>query len=205
MSKTGQSIGHPHPVLPPASRALAHPASLIRKYEFPGNFENHRRGALLQTRYDLGKLFTFCFARNPYDRCISWYEYHKSAGFSLYNRLSFEDWIKQGMPHHWKVQNQTDYVKEGLSPLLQYNFVDRCKIDFVGRIENFSRDMQTIIDRLNSICEETGLERRFRYSNLRVHASQRRRPRIEDYYTEETKDFVYSLLKKDFIHFGYER
>ncbi len=85
-------------------------------------YENHQRASILSQKYDLNNLFVFSFVRNPYDRCISWYEYHKNM--ELYRSLSFSSWVKQRMPHHWRIQNQTDYVSEGFSPLFQYNFVE---------------------------------------------------------------------------------
>lgn len=37
-------------------------------------YENHQRAAVLARKYNLAELFVFCFARNPYSRCISWYQ-----------------------------------------------------------------------------------------------------------------------------------
>ena len=79
-------------------------------------FENHQRAAILNKKYDLHNLFVFCFVRNPYDRCVSWYAYHKKI--EPYKSLNFEAWVKAGMPHHQKRQNQTDYETEGISPLI---------------------------------------------------------------------------------------
>nr|VFJ58830.1 MAG: Sulfotransferase family protein [Candidatus Kentron sp. FW]VFJ58925.1 MAG: Sulfotransferase family protein [Candidatus Kentron sp. FW]VFJ63126.1 MAG: Sulfotransferase family protein [Candidatus Kentron sp. FW] len=109
--------------------------------------ENHQRARILNQRFDLNNLFVFCFSRNPYDRCVSWYRYHKNI--EPYRSLSFDSWVMNGMPHHWIVQNLTDYVSEGITPLLQYNFLEQYKVDFVGKLENFSHDMKVIIERLN--------------------------------------------------------
>jgi len=72
----------------------------------PVIYENHQRGAVLADKCRLDRLYTFCFVRDPYERCISWYEYHRNL--QPYESLTFADWVHAGMPHHWKRQNQTD-------------------------------------------------------------------------------------------------
>jgi hypothetical protein len=165
-------------------------------------YENHQRASILSQTYDLNNLFVFCFARNPYDRCVSWYEYHKNI--VPYRSLSFSSWVKQGMPHHWSIQNQTDYVSEGISPLLQYNFIEQVKLDFVGRIGNFPDDLKKVVERLNMICKEKDITYRFSFSNKKVNTSSRIHE-FEYYYNQQTKEIVYSLLKKDFEYWGYEK
>ena len=165
-------------------------------------YENHQRAEVLNQKYDLSKLFVFCFSRNPYDRCVSWYESNK--GIEPYKSLEFTDWIKQGMPHHWKLQNQTNFVSTGISPLLQYNFVEQYKVDFLGKMETFSTDLKIVVERLNHICEQKGLSHRFRYTNKKRNKSIRN-PEYKNYYNQETREIVYSLLKKDFHHFGYKK
>lgn len=165
-------------------------------------YENHQRGMVLDARYNLGPLYVFCFCRNPYDRCVSWFEYHKEM--EPYRTLSFETWIKNGMPHHWVQQNQTNYITEGISPLLQYHYVEQCKIDFVGRMENFEQDFSSIIEKLNELCTHKGLLHRFSYRNEQLNTSTRHAA-MDSYYTPETRKIVYELLEKDFTYFGYER
>jgi hypothetical protein len=166
-------------------------------------YENHQRGVVLKARHDLRRLFTFCFARNPYDRCVSWFEYHRRHGTEPYASLSFADWVMAGLPHHWRRQNGTDYVAEGLSPLLQYQFVARTRLDFIGRIETFATDLKRVIAELNRRCRAEAIPHRFVYSPQRINASDRSR-RLRDFYSIETKRRVRSLLRKDFEFFGYE-
>lgn len=165
-------------------------------------YENHQRAAVLARRYRLDKLFVFCFSRNPYDRCVSWYKYHRDI--EPYKSFTFESWIREGMPHHWDWQNQTHYPSTGLSPLLQYNFVEDYRMDFVGRMEDFASDLNVVIEKLNAICADRGLTHRFAYTDKRTNTSDRHRD-FERYYTKETKEIVASLLEKDFSHFGYDK
>ena len=164
--------------------------------------KNHQRAAILSQKYNLNKLFVFCFVRNPYCRCVSWYEFHKHT--EPYNSLSFDDWVNIGMPHHWRYQNKTNYVINKISPLLQYNFIEHYKIDLIGKIETFSSDLNKIIEKLNLLCQERNIDYKFNYTNIKINTSKVI-DNIENYYNEETKEKVFSLLKKDFEYFGYNK
>ncbi|MCG2589468.1 sulfotransferase family 2 domain-containing protein [Rhodohalobacter sulfatireducens] len=166
--------------------------------------ENHQRGVVLKERYDLENLFVFCFSRNPYDRTESWYRYHKNLCLKPYTELSFRDWIMEGMPHHFHQQNLTNWSREGLTPLLQYNFVEGCNIDFTGRIENFENDIALLIDKLNEMCLKAGEMPDFKNTNLNVHLNVSENNKTNSF-TPELIENVYSLLKKDFDYFGYSK
>ena len=162
-------------------------------------YENHQRLAVLERKYDLAGKYVFAFVRNPYDRLSSWYQFH--SNMEPYSSSTFEQWIKDGCLTHWAVQNATNWPAEGLTPLLQSNFLSGAKkMDFVGRMESFSDDMQRVIADLNSICEQTGIERRFEYRELRMNRSK---PHA-NHYTAEMKKIVFALFREDFENFGYE-
>jgi hypothetical protein len=163
--------------------------------------ENHQRGIILKSKYKLEHLFRFCFVRNPYDRCVSWYEFHRNM--EPYNSLTFESWVKEGMPHHWGKQNETDYITNRMSPLLQLNFIEQCKVNFVGKIENFASDFNIVINKLNLICAAQELLPMFRYVDQKLNVSSRSHC-ISDYYDNSLKRIVSTLLAEDFDRFGYE-
>ncbi len=163
--------------------------------------ENHQRGAVLRHRYDVSRLFVFCFVRNPYHRCVSWYKYHRNL--EPYHRLSFEQWVEAGLPHHWAKQNQTDYAETALSPLLQMTFVQDCKVDFIGRIENFETDIKYLIKHLNRLCEENRMTPVFHYRAIALNATASWL-RAEDLLSERAKAIIRSQLRHDFEYFGYE-
>jgi len=162
--------------------------------------ENHQRASVLAEKYDLGVLFVFCFVRNPFDRCVSWYEFHKHV--KPYRSLSFSAWVAAGMPHHFRKQNETDYVANRLTPLLQSTFIDGCQPDFIGRFEAFSVDMPVVIQRLNDACARQGLEHRFQWTDVHKNQSRRRMDYLS-YYTSETQATVARLLRPDFERFNY--
>lgn len=165
--------------------------------------ENHQRGLILNRKYNLQNAFTFCFVRNPYDRCVSWFQFHKMMKLEPYTALTFREWIFEKMPHHWTLQNETDFQKENLSPLLQSVFTEGCTLDYIGRVENFADDLKAVVNKLNAICENRSIPCAYRYQNKKLNTSYR--SQSEAYYTPASKDVVYQILKEDFQQFGYCR
>ena len=164
-------------------------------------YENHQRLKILEKRFDLDKKFVFTFVRNPYDRIKSWYNYHKTT--EPYKSQTLNEWIQNGCPTHWKVQNQTNWRKENLSPLLQYNFVDgKTKVDFIGKIENFEEDCKLIIIKLNKLFEVYGLEKRISYKTLQANRST---DQTKEQITDENKELIYTMFRQDFDYFGYKK
>ena len=163
-------------------------------------YENHQRLAILEKKYDLTNHFIFTFVRHPYDRIKSWYYYHKSMPF--YKNFSLNEWIRNGCQTHFKIQNMTNWEKEGLSPLLQYNFVNaNRKVDFIGKIENFESDNIKIIKILNQIFLEKNLPKQIKYSSIKENTSTKENEEI----TNENKVLIYNLFKQDFDFFGYNK
>ena len=164
-------------------------------------YENHQRLKILEERFDLDKKFVFTFVRNPYDRIKSWYNYHITT--EPYKSQTLNEWIQNGCPTHWKVQNKTNWRKENLSPLLQYNFVDgKTKVDFIGKIENFEEDCKLIIIKLNKLFDDYGLEKRISYKTLQANRST---DQTKEQITDENKELIYTMFRQDFDYFGYKK
>lgn len=166
----------------------------------PVIYEDHQRAKILSQKYSLKDLFLFCFVRNPYDRCVSWYSYHRHL--EPYASRSFKEWLMQGAPHHWTVQNQTDYVADQVSPLLQYSFVESYPIDFIGRVETFTTDMNKLIQRLNEACKNHEIDHQFKMTSVHLNRSKRSSD-YGMYYDRESQEKAYSLFEQDFRFFGY--
>ena len=164
-------------------------------------YENHQRISILKQKYNLNNKFVFSFVRNPYDRLVSWYEYHRNI--APYSAFTFQEWVIDGCQTHWTIQNETNWAEEGLSPLLQHNYIDSECIDFIGRIENFEADLREIIRILNENCRERGVDRRDFYRNLRINMSRRAAP-TRSYYDNNTASLVYRMFWKDFEIYGYK-
>ena len=160
---------------------------------------------VLEKRHDLSDKFVFTFVRNPYERIRSWFYYHTQADriYSEYTGLTLNQWIENGCKTHFKIQNATNWVKEGLNPLLQYNFVaGNRKVDYIGKIENFEEDSKQIIERLNQLFEENNISTRLTYTPIQKNTT---RGIVKDEITPANRERIYHMFKKDFDYFGYAK
>lgn len=158
--------------------------------------DNHARGVLLKERYkDYNKRFKFCVVRNPYERVKSWYSYHKDVlKLRPYIDVEFNNWVLSGCPHHWKIQNETNYEKnKELSPLNQWQFIYDEKmnllVDMICKFENLENDFKKVCEKIEISPIELTKRNNSKKGNLE--------------YTVEAKAKVVELFKKDFDLFNY--
>jgi hypothetical protein len=165
-----------------------------------GLMDNHAPCDTLLARYgpaEFHRRFKFCFVRNPWDRCVSWYCHH--IGIEPYSRYDFKGWIKAGMPHHWDVQNETDY-RNARTPLAQHPFItsrsDEVMVDFIGRVERMGEDLAHVFDTL-------GMAPPPRRPHIN-RARARLRGDYRNYYDDETAREVGRMLETDVAMFRYQ-
>lgn len=131
------------------------------------------------------KSFKFIFVRNPWERLVSFYEYHNLR--SKENK-DFKKWIMEKVIH-----GQID--RHGAHGLNQWQYFtdeeDNIIIDFVGRYENLQEDFKTI-------CDTIG----FTNVNLPYVNTSRHRDYIE-YYDDESREAISNFSKKVINYFGY--
>jgi hypothetical protein len=168
-------------------------------------YENHQRLKVLETKYNLENIYTFTFVRHPYNRIKSWYYYHKNT--EPYKSQNLNEWIKNGCKTHWNIQNKTNWTKEQLSPLLQYNFIDgNKKVDYIGKLEDFEEDCKIIISQLNEILEVNNYPTKIKYNFIQKNVSRKNNTDdITDDITNENKELIYEMFKKDFDYFKYDK
>ena len=171
-------------------------------------YENHQRLKVLEKRYNLTNKFVFAFVRNPYDRIKSWFYYH--ANLEPYKSKTLNQWIKEGCETHWEIQNKTNWAKEKLNPLLQYNFIEGTKkVDYIGRIENFEIDCKNIISKINKILKKEKISKQLEYKPLQQNSwrqfPKHEKKKKEEEITEENKELIYKMFRKDFEYFNYQR
>lgn len=163
-------------------------------------YENHQRLSVLEKKYNLKDKYIFAFVRHPYERIVSWFYYHKNT--EPYKSLTLNEWISKGCKTHWKKQNETNWKKENLSPLLQYNFIEgNSNINYIGKMENFEQDCKNIIDQINILLEQNNYSK-ITFSNIKVNS---RSNLNKDKITEENKNLIYNMFKKDFEYFNYNK
>lgn len=158
------------------------------------NFWHHLTAQSLQkfiSAKQWGSYFKFAFVRNPWDRLVSFYFFHKkrtveSLKFREQNQEvtrifdqahTFEEWLLLES----YVRPQTAYLSDSKGNLM---------IDYVGKYE-------TIEDDFAFICKHLKVDAALPHHNRSQHDSYR------TYYTEATKAFVERKFYQDIKAFHY--
>lgn len=140
------------------------------------------------------KYFTFAVVRNPYERLVSHYIFHRDhyrgEFFKKYvpapniHKMSFVEYIKLIKEHNKNVTNFRS----------QFEFITHpsgVPIDLICRFENLNEDWKKVQQKL-SITTDLPI------TNKSDHKKYR------EYYNEETRNFVETFYKKDLDTFGYQ-
>ena len=148
---------------------------------------------------DWDEYFKFAFVRNPWDRLVSWYSMVTTLpreGNELWryvhdNSSTFEEFIynctdeveiKDGVRYSF-AYNQLDYVTDEHGNLL---------VDFIGRLENFDKDLQEVFRRIGFELESV------------PHKNRSGHQHYSSFYTPDTELIVRERFKRDIEYFGYE-
>ena len=168
-------------------------------------YEDHQRLKILEKKFDLNNIYTFAFVRHPYSRIKSWYYYHKKI--KPYNKQSLDEWIRNGCQTHWELadKGENQWNKEKISPLLQYNFIQgNKKVNYIGKLENFDEDCKKIISNLNEIFKKNNYQKKINFKYIKKNITTGKEyPRCV--ISEKSKNLIYTMFKKDFDYFNYEK
>lgn len=144
--------------------------------------------------------FKFTFVRNPWSRIVSAYNFLKLGGrnevdkkWAKNNLAEFNTFESFILSLKDKKQAKKILKWQHFTPQYEYICDDRLniKVDFVGRLKNINEDYKYIKNKI-------GAEGRLQHLNKSDHRD------YKEYYTEETRNIVYNIYRKDIELLGYK-
>tara|TARA_B100001109_G_C18753171_1_gene422392 strand:+ start:83 stop:640 length:558 start_codon:yes stop_codon:yes gene_type:complete len=125
------------------------------------------------------EFYKFSVVRNPYERMVSYYHFHKSEQYkypATAQKMGFGEWLERGLDNRLCI-TQTNYLNED--------------IDYIIRYENLQDDF-------NIVCDNINIER---YVLPNYNTSQH--DNYTQYYNSKEKEIVKDIFSEDFENFGY--
>ncbi|MBN86700.1 MAG: hypothetical protein CL885_04180 [Dehalococcoidia bacterium] len=162
-----------------------------KKSQFAINYQ-HAFPSEINTR-----LPSFCFARNPWDRVVSYFFHLKKyrimdrdvlfIDFLRALNNNFEVWI-----YFRKSYERYEHHRRSAYKMIlpSYKWVQEGTL--IGKFENLQEDF-------NAICDKIGIERK-----TLPHIGKTKHKHYAEYYNDETREIVGKKYAKDIEYFGYE-
>jgi len=142
-----------------------------------------------KSRYD--DYFKFAFVRNPYDRLVSCWK--NKVVDSNHFRFSEQQLIwMQDFGNFVEFLQTQNVEKTDPHIRLQSKLIDLNSIDYIGRYENFEKDLSPVLKNLDIDFDQIP----------RMNLSNNKRP-YKSYYTENLKAKVAQIYRKDLNLFSY--
>ena len=171
----------------------------LHKYGEPrkGKTRHLSISQILHNDSQISNYFRFTFVRNPWDRCVSLFNYRVQKR-SLYKDLCFNEFIQSLKENTFKEWYKNNYnnLKSGPVSCPQvfflYNENEEIKMDFIGKFENLQEDF-------NIVCDKIGIPKQ-----QLPHKNATKHKHYTEYYDDETKQIVAEKYAKDIEYFGYE-
>ncbi len=145
--------------------------------------------AELLSSYCLNQYFSFSWVRNPWDRMVSIYSNKDpdmlamaaNLGLDL-TKLGFSDFVDQTRDlFHVHLLDQSRFITDK---------DDRIAVNFVGRFERYTQDM-------NFVCSKLGIISKIPHMNISTRGNYR------DYYNDHTIAEISKRYEIDIDLFGY--
>ncbi len=158
--------------------------------------------------------FKFTFVRNPWDRMVSFYKYlgfNQRCGFKVFLMDVFRN--SPLIEKHWFIRPQSDFVCGNDGNLM---------VDFVGRFENLQSDFDRICEKINipqtrlahvnDSNTNVMLLKDINLGQISQGPTKYEIPKsgipsfqlYQEYYDNESIDFVAALYERDIENFGYD-
>lgn len=161
-----------------------HNDEIMHKY----NFVIHHHDMRIPKKFDTYS--TICTARNPYTRMISaYYNSKKTTKFESKPMIDFKTYFSKSV-----LENDYFY-KNGF-------FLGK-KPTYFLRVENLYHDYIQIPFIRNSKLNKSGLL--YELCNKKLHSNSENIKSLEEYYTEDMADYIYTNFKSYFDLLGYDK
>ena len=149
--------------------------------------------------YDVNdrSFFKFTFVRNPWDKMVSFYHYHRDRGFDLLpgsKQPSFKEFITTDMhkieftkpkgksSRNFRMSNQLDWITDDNN---------KVAMDFIGRFETLQSDF-------NFICDSLQIPKK-----KLPHRVKSEHQHYTKYYDAQTIEIIRDRFQKDIDYFNY--
>lgn len=180
--------------------------------EYGGNHMPMGSYQLIYDRADFESFHKFCFSRNPYDRLLSGYRFGTRGATRVDGARESQRHVRARKPLLVSAFGESEsfeqFVLEWVNPANvrifehlrpQHRFAcdpsGKLAVDFVGRVENFDADFQTV-------CERLGVERELMHDR-QTHAADSDAATWRDEYTPAMRKVVEEVYAKDLRLFDY--
>ncbi len=135
--------------------------------------------------------FSFTFVRNPWARiCSYFFHLQKWCDGEMRAGTSFNDFVIDLLLSNgnYKTMSPNLQRKYFISPCVDW----AAEIDFIGKIENFQEDF-------NTVCDEIGLARQ-----QLPHTNETKHKHYSEYYNDEAREIVAEKYAEDISRFEYK-
>lgn len=151
-------------------------------------FNNNNNLSLTEPVYPLEEYLKFTFVRNPYNRIVSNYTMFTQNKFRIDQikqfhpnpqSMSFDDFVELieiHDNHHWRPQ---------------VDFLDGYDIDFIGRVENFNADYNSILKKIGQDTTTAPHENRTFHKPYTDFINTKNIERINNIYIKDFKTLGY--------------